>query len=160
MSMTENASCRDVDQREADPVDRNRSLGDHEGGPARVDFKLEEFPFPLPAPFAQDGGRIDMTLDEVSAEAVAHFECAFEVDAIAGLLVAEVGSRQRFGAGLDLKFLFAQRDDGEAAAVDRDALAQFQWVNRTEIGPADRDAAALELRRQRSRFVPALRPIP
>ena len=59
-------------------------------------------------PFAQVGRGIDMALNEVSSEPVAHLECTFEVDAIAGFSVAEVGSRQRFRPGLDLKFAFAE----------------------------------------------------
>ena len=46
-----------------------------------------------------------MTLDKMSAQPSAHLECPLEVDAIAGLLVSQVGSVERFGAGLDLEGL-------------------------------------------------------
>ena len=94
-----------VDQGQADAVDGDRALRDHEFGPARVDFEFQELPFPLPVSFAQDGGGVDMALNEVSSQPVAHLECALEVDAIAGLPVAQVGSLQRFRPGLNVKLV-------------------------------------------------------
>ena len=44
---------------------------------------------------------VDVALHEVPAEAVAHAQRAFEVDAVAGPQVAEVGAAQRLGAGLE-----------------------------------------------------------
>src|SRR5437870_1547870 len=62
---------RDVDQREADAVDGDRSLGDEEGSPARVDVEGEELPFSLRAAFAEGSRGIDVTLDEMPAQPVA-----------------------------------------------------------------------------------------
>ena len=76
------------------------------------------------------------------SQAIADFECALEVDAIAGLLFAQVRSCQRFGPGLHVKLVCAQGDDGQAASVDGNALAQFERVNRLAIGPGNGDSPA------------------
>ena len=75
----------DVDQGEADAVDGDRSFGYEQGGPGRLDAEGEEFPLSLLPAVAEDGGRVDMALDKMSAQASAYLECPLEVDAIAGL---------------------------------------------------------------------------
>ena len=73
-------------------------------GPARVDLELRGIPTPPAGAVSQDGRRVDMTLDEMATQAVAHFEGPLEVDAVARLPVAQVGSGQGFRAGLDLEY--------------------------------------------------------
>src|SRR5690349_13059294 len=71
-----------VDQGEADAVDGDRSLGDEEWGPTRVEVEGEEVPLPFRAALAERGGRVDVALDEVAAQAVADPQRPFEVDAV------------------------------------------------------------------------------
>ncbi len=88
------------------------------------------------------GGRVDMALDEMASQAVAHFQGPLEVDTIAGSPIAQVGSGQGLGPGLDLEAGAGDCDDRQAAAVDRHALAQFQRLAAGQIPPVDRQAAA------------------
>src|SRR5215212_5235882 len=69
----------DLDQGQADAVDGDRALGDHQYRPGRVDGEAEELPFPLGAASAEDGGRVDVPLDEVTAQTVAGPQRALQV---------------------------------------------------------------------------------
>ena len=93
-----------------------------------------------------------MTLDEVSSQAVAYFERSLEVDPFAGLPVTQVGSGKRLWSGLNIKLDAWNRNDREAATVDRHALAQFQRVagrsvraKRSSVGglPASRSTLSI-----------------
>ena len=66
----------DVDQGEADAVDGDRSFGDQERRPGSARSEGEEFPLALRAAVAEDGGGVDVTLDEMSAQAMRRPSCA------------------------------------------------------------------------------------
>ena len=118
----------DVDQRQANAVDGDGTLGYEQGGPGRIDFECKEFPLSLLASVAERGGRIDMALNKMSSQAVADLECPLEIDAIAGFPVSEVGSVEGFRAGLDVERFARGRDDGQTATADGHALAEFEGV--------------------------------
>src|SRR5262249_17800557 len=73
-------------------------------------------------------------LDDVAAEAVADAERALQVDAVAGPQAAEVRLRQGLRADLEAHRLGVVRDDGEAAAVDGDALADGELRRDARLG--------------------------
>ena len=62
---------------------------------------------------------------------------------VAGLQFAEVGARERFFAGLERQSVAVDRDDGQAAAVERDAVADRRLPRRCAVrgSPAARRAA-------------------
>ena len=146
MSMTENASGQTSTRVRLTPSTAIEPLETRSGVQLGVDPKGEEFPLPLLAPLAEDGGGVDMTLDKMSAQAVAHFQRPLEVDAIAGLLVSQVGSGQGLRARPGPRTVVAGgRDDGQAAAVHRHAFAEFQRLAAGQARPDDRQSAAAVL---------------
>src|SRR5579872_6274015 len=83
-------SVRDRSDRQADPVNRDRSFINQESVEV-VGYPNQQFPIPLPQ-FAQGfegAGSIHMPLYDVPAEARLQSKRALEVHAVAGLKVAE-----------------------------------------------------------------------
>jgi len=72
--------------------------------------------------------------DQVAAQRVAEPQRALEVNTVARLQGPERGQRQRLGAEVRGEVSDRVFDDGQADAVDRDAGAQRQRLDR-ELGP-------------------------
>src|SRR5262249_41411128 len=132
----------DVDQREADAIDGNRSLGNEERGPERVDGEDEEFPFPFGTALAEGGGGVDMSLDEVAAQPVADPERPFEVDPVARAPASQVGAGQGLRPSLDSDPRPQGGDDSQTAPVDRHTLARLQRLTGRPVRPVDRESTA------------------
>ena len=91
----------------------------------------EELPLALGPALAEGGRGVDVPLDEVAAEPVADPQRPLEVHRVARRLVAQVRAEQRLGPGLDVEARPPLgRDDRQAAAVDGDALAERQRLDR------------------------------
>ena len=63
----------------------------------------EELPLALRPALAEDGGGVDVPLDEMAAQAVADPQRRSRFTAVARRLVAQVGAEQGLGPGLDLE---------------------------------------------------------
>ena len=124
-----------TDKREAHAVDGHRAFARHLGDLGRFDAEPHRAPLGVVLTRVHFGNGIDVTGDEVPAEFVAHLHRRFEVHSRAGAEFAEIRARQRFFAGLKAHRVAVDADDGEAAAVDRDAVAHLGVGG--ELGIAD-----------------------
>ena len=134
MSMTENPSGATSTSVRLTPSTAIEPLGTMQRGPARVEREGEELPLALGPALAEDGRRVDVALDEVAAEPVADAQGPFEVDRRR----RPRGRRGWCGASVSGPACTVERvaarpsrpDHGQAAAVDRDALAERERVAR------------------------------
>ena len=161
MSMTEKASGPTSTSVRLTPSTAIEPLGTSRGRPGRVDREGEELPLSLPPALAEDGRRVDVPLDEMAAQAVADLERPLEVDAVAGLLVAQVGAGQGLGPGLDLELSRRRpattvRQQPLTATLSPSSSGSARGTAR----PGDRRAGARRSPRRPARRRPALRPIP
>ena len=106
------------------------------------------------------GGGVDVALDKMSAKSVAHLERPFEVDSAARLPVVQVRALECFRSGLDHEFFAGRCDDGEAAAVDRHAFAEFQGIETRQALPDESSIVAPPLVLNILDAVPGIQPIP
>src|SRR5262249_61086873 len=90
----------DVDEGEADTVDGDGAFRHHLLGESGRAGEPDELPLALAAPLGDAADAIDVPLHEMSAEPVAEAKGAFEVDAIKGFQLAEVGLRKCLRPGL------------------------------------------------------------
>ncbi len=124
-----------IEDGEADAIEANGAFFDDELGEFLGEFETE-FPAAVEV-FAVEagGGRIDMSLDDVSIEAAVHDQASFEVDEIAWLPLAEVGLFEGFfdgGDAVEVVLLFFYR---EADAVMGNALVDFEFVGNGGCDP-------------------------
>src|ERR1700735_1334296 len=91
-------------------------FGHPDGEPPVVAFGDE-------ARYAADA--VNVSLHEVAAQARVCRERALEVDEMAGFFFAEGSTAQSFAGKVRGKMVLVEFDDGEAAAVDCDAIAEF-----------------------------------
>ena len=101
---------------------------------------------------------VDVPLDVVAAERLAGPERRLDVDAGAGREAAERRARERLGHGVEGDAPVGDRDRGQAAAADRDGVADRvagSRLGRLDLEP-QRRAVAAETRRP----VPTSRTIP
>ena len=70
----------------------------------------------------------------MAAEASAGGERAFEIDEMAGLFFAEIGAAESFAGEIGGEVVCVEFDDGEAAAVDGDAVAEFGALGDGGVG--------------------------
>ena len=82
-----------------------------------------------------------MALHEVAAEAGAGGEGAFEIHQVAGFFFAEDRAAEGFAGEIGGEMVRVEFDDGEAAAVDGDAVAEF-----CQAAIEDSDAAVSAVR--------------
>ena len=68
-----------------------------------------------------------MPADEVAAQAVADGQRAFQIHRAARPQLAEIGSQERFRAGLEGKRLLVAVDHRQAATVDRNAIGHARF---------------------------------
>ena len=73
---------------------------------------------------------VDMAADQMAAEAVGRTHGAFQVDDRTLGQLTERGQAERLGGGIGLEAAGVECDDGEADAVDGDALAHLHMVER------------------------------
>src|SRR5207245_26344 len=128
------AVAGDFDEGEADAVDGDGALVYHllgEDGRAR---EPDDLPLALAAPLGDAADAVDVPLDEMSAESVAETKGAFEVDAVAGLQLTEVGLRERLWPCLEREGIALEVDDGEAGAIDSDAIAESRALDERQGG--------------------------
>ena len=97
------AAGGDVDERQADAVDGDRPLGDHQRRPGRVEGEGEELPLAVGPAIAEGGRGVDVPLDEVAAEPVADPQGPLQVHRVAGRAVAQVRAEQGLRPGLDVE---------------------------------------------------------
>ena len=131
MSMTENPSGQTSTRVRLTPSTAIDPLGTSSGVQAGSSVKARNSHSPSCRRSRRIGRGVDVPLDEMAAQAVADPERPLEVDAVAGSLVAQVGAEQGLRPRLDLEPLALGGHDGQAAAVDRHALA-----DRQRLGPA------------------------
>ncbi len=137
---------RDVDQGQAHAVDGDRALRDHQRGPGRVDREGEELPLALGPALAEVGRGVDVPLDEVAAEAVADAERPLQVHRGRRRACSPRFVRSRVsGPAWTSNALALGGDDRQAAAVDRDALADRQRRRPGPARPGERQATARAL---------------
>ena len=115
----------DIDERQADAIDRDRTFAGHLGELSRRSAELHRTPIGVVVPGVDGADGVDMAGDVVAADRVAGSERLFEIDHRTGQQFAEVRPRERFFAGLKRQPVAVDADDGQAAAVDRDAVADF-----------------------------------
>ena len=108
---------------EARPLDGDRALldGVAEDLRRRVDPDAATVALVLDA--ADDADAVDVPLDVVAAERLARTERRLDVDARARGEAAERGARERLGHRVEGDPAAVERDRGQAAAVDRDRVA-------------------------------------
>src|SRR5271168_3060821 len=70
----------------------------------------------------------------MAAEARAGRERAFKIDEVAGLFLAEIGAAESFAGEVGGEMVRVEFDDGEAAAVDGDAVAEFGALGNRGVG--------------------------
>ncbi len=75
---------QDVDKGEAHTVHGDRSLGDEQPDPLRVQSERQKLPLALRPPLTEYGRGVDMTLNEMPAQPVANSKRPLEIDAIPG----------------------------------------------------------------------------
>lgn len=109
---------------EADAIEGDATLGHDVAGQGRGDFDFEDEVGAIGFPAGDAGGGIDVTGDEVTAEAGIGAEGALEVDAGAGLEGGEVGGAAGFLQEVEGEVGALDGGDGEAAAVGGDAVAK------------------------------------
>ena len=68
---------------------------------------------------------IDVTTDQVPAEAAGRRQRLLQIDPAAGLEVDEGGARKRLAADVGPEAVARQLDSGQADAIDRDAVAEL-----------------------------------
>src|SRR5262249_34126592 len=79
-------------------------------------------------------------LDEMPPEPVADSQGPLQVHAVLGVAVAEVGAHQGLGTRLDLEAPPVDCHDRQAAAIDRDALADLEGIVCRQVLPGDGEA--------------------
>jgi hypothetical protein len=67
-----------------------------------------------------------VALDEMAAEPIANTERAFEVDSVANCLHSQVRASQCLGSDLEIETVADSGNDGQAAAVNSNALTYFK----------------------------------
>ena len=86
---------RHFDQRQADAVHGNRALGHHLGRQLRRTLKPHRHPVAVRQAPADPSRAVDVSLDQMPAQAIAQPQRAFQVDTVARLQLAQVGPLQR-----------------------------------------------------------------
>ena len=119
---------------EADAIDGDGALEDEVAGGLGREGDLEEEIGAAGFQLEDGGGAIDVALDEVAAHAGIGAHGAFEVDPVAGLEGAEVGSGEGFSEQIEGENGRGDVGGGQAAAVDGEAVAEVEA--RGEAGSA------------------------
>ena len=141
MSMTENPSAATSTSVRLTPSTAIEPLGTIRGVQAGSMREGEELPLALGPALAEGGRGVDVPLDEVAAEAVADPERALEVHRGRPAASSPRLVRSRVsGPAWTSNRSPVGRDDRQAAAVDRHALAERQRAPR-QAGPGERRAA-------------------
>jgi len=125
---------------EADAVDGDGAFGDDEVGEFVGEGNGEAV---LGGGFvdAFDGGDgVDVALDDVASKAAGGGQGSFEVEALFWFEVLEGGGAEGFGHDVEGGVGLVERGDGEAGAVDGDAVAGAGVVG--EVGEVDAEASA------------------
>jgi predicted kinase len=134
---------RHIHDRQADPIDSNRTLGHHlteqVGGTAKPDHD----PVAVCLAALEGAHCIDMSLHEMAAQAIAEPQGAFEVDPVAGLHTTQVRPSQRLGRDLKGAGLRIGRDHGQTGPIDRHAFPESQLAGKGWDGDHQTTAGAL-----------------
>jgi len=116
----------DIDERQAHAVYGNRSFAGHLGELSGRGAELHGTPIGIVVPGVDSTDGVDMAGDVMATDAVAGPQRLFEVYRGSGQKFSEVCSRERFLTRLKRQLIAVDLDDGQAAAVDRDAVADFR----------------------------------
>src|SRR5688572_15800595 len=118
------AAAAKLRDRERDAVERHATLRHHPREQAGGRLDLEPAVVAAPLEGADGPGPVDVALDEVAVDPVLEPHRALVVDEVARNAVAEARLPQRLAGEVERDPGALHSDDGEAGAVDRDALTE------------------------------------
>src|SRR5438477_8152023 len=139
--------CRALEHGETDAVDRDRALFDEVASERRRDAEAEERAVAFTRDRAQLADAVDVTEDEMAAQAVGEAERALEVDALPGSQRAERRPAHALRRHVDDEGRAADARHGHAGPAHGDALAdpEAAWP------AANREPRAATRRRSQGR---------
>lgn len=118
--------------RETDTVDSDRALGHDVPGESRRDFEKKPPRPTIPGFIGERAGSVHMSAHQVSTEPVAEAQRPLQVESVAGSLTPERGAIQGLHRHIGGKEISLKGSDGQACAIDRDALAKLEIGKWTE----------------------------